>query len=149
MTAEPLAKPGCQRRRRRIPLPDDGARNLAACPASPEDYDGRGRLLETGAGAGQESTRAPAGDAKRGSELRDGKPVPEREIEHFMIAIGQPVEGSGHDQQDLSRVLLSLEVGDLELARIGVRGADHILQKVVSRRHRGVAGQLSQAGQLP
>lgn len=87
MTTESLAKPGGQRRRRRIPLPDDGVRNPAACPASPENDHGSGRLPEAGAGARQESTRTPAGDAKRGGELRNSKAVPERKIEHFVITV--------------------------------------------------------------
>ena len=87
MTAESLAKPGGQRRRCRIPLPDDGVRNPAAGPAGPENDHGSGRLPEAGAGAGQQSTRTPAGDAQRGGELRNGKAVPEREIEHLAITI--------------------------------------------------------------
>jgi hypothetical protein len=38
-------------------------------------------------------------------------------------------------------VLLGLKIGDLVFPRVGIRGGDQILKKVVSSRHLGVTGQ--------
>lgn len=155
VAGKPPAQPGGQRGRCLIPLPDEGAGDRAAGPAGPEDGNGGGRTLELTAGTRQQSTRVPFGDAQDGSQVRAVKAMPEREIEHLTIVIGQPVKGSDHDQQGLPGPILGLDVADLEFPGHGVRGGDPLLKgigpvrgKVASIRHPRATGQLTKAGQL-
>jgi hypothetical protein len=74
--------------------------------------------------------------------------VPEGEIEHLTVALGEPVQGSGHDQQSLSRVLLGLEIKDLEVPGSGVRDAGPLLKGVIANRGLGATRQLAEPMQF-
>ena len=120
MTGKSLAELGCQRCRLRIPLPGDGRRDRAALPARAQYRDGCGRLPEPAGRTGQQCLRPAGGYTKRVGQAAAFDAVPERQAEHLAIAIGQPVEGSRHDQQPLPPAHFGLDVGDRDVRGFGI-----------------------------